>query len=111
MHVRIVWDDGVPVHYQATLANSYGGRRELIHGSEGAVRLAWTQGWDVQGKRDAGPGVGPSRIGSTRVRSQFVKVLTVRPVMVKMSTGIAILVTVNTHSHTSVRIQTRECYG
>lgn len=45
VHVRMVWDDGVPLHYQATLANSYGGRHEVIHGTEGAVRLAWTNGW------------------------------------------------------------------
>jgi hypothetical protein len=51
VHVRVEWDDGVPVHYQATLANSYGGRRELVHGTEGGVRLAWTKGWDAQGKR------------------------------------------------------------
>jgi predicted dehydrogenase len=45
VHVRMVWDDGVPLHYQATLANSYGGEHEVIHGTEGAVRLAGTSGW------------------------------------------------------------------
>jgi predicted dehydrogenase len=45
VHVRMVWDDGVPLHFQATLANSYGGEHEVIHGTEGAVRLAGTSGW------------------------------------------------------------------
>ncbi len=45
VHVQMVWDDGVPLHYQATLANSHGGEHEIIHGTEGAVRLAGTSGW------------------------------------------------------------------
>lgn len=43
--VRLGWDDGVVMSYQATIANSYGGRYEVINGSNGSVRLAATHGW------------------------------------------------------------------
>lgn len=43
--VRLFWDDGVIMSYQATIANSYGGRYELVNGSNGSVRLAGTHGW------------------------------------------------------------------
>ncbi|MGQ0815385.1 MAG: Gfo/Idh/MocA family protein [Gemmatimonadota bacterium] len=43
--VQLVFDDGVVMNYQATLANSYGGMYEVINGSNGSVRLAGTHGW------------------------------------------------------------------
>jgi predicted dehydrogenase len=43
--VQLVWDDGVGMNYQATLANSYGGSYEVINGSNGSLRLAATHGW------------------------------------------------------------------
>ncbi|MGQ0563007.1 MAG: Gfo/Idh/MocA family protein [Gemmatimonadota bacterium] len=43
--VQLVWEDGVVMNYQATLANSYGGAYEVINGSNGSVRLAGTHGW------------------------------------------------------------------
>jgi predicted dehydrogenase len=41
----LIWPDGVPLRYEATLANSNGGQWELFHGIYGAIRLAWTHGW------------------------------------------------------------------
>jgi len=41
----LVWPDDVVLHYEATLANSYGGQFELVHGINGALRLAWSHGW------------------------------------------------------------------
>ncbi|HYE02366.1 MAG TPA: Gfo/Idh/MocA family oxidoreductase [Phycisphaerales bacterium] len=37
--------DGVEMGYFATLGNSYQGRFETFHGSNAAIRLAWTAGW------------------------------------------------------------------
>lgn len=45
IHLRVHWDDGVVLAYQATLANSYGGEYEVLYGTHGAVRLAGTHGW------------------------------------------------------------------
>lgn len=57
------WDDGVSLKAEATLANSYGGQFEMIHGINGTTRLAWshawlfkeadapTQGWEVYATR------------------------------------------------------------
>ncbi len=57
------FDDGAPLQYDATLANSYGGRYEVLHGSNAAIKLAWshawmfkeadapTQGWEVYANR------------------------------------------------------------
>jgi predicted dehydrogenase len=45
IEVDLLWDDGLALRYQATLANSYGGQHEMLHGGQGAMRLAWTHGW------------------------------------------------------------------
>jgi len=37
--------DGVRLEYNATLANSFQGRHEIFHGSDAAIKLAWTAGW------------------------------------------------------------------
>ncbi|HYF14363.1 MAG TPA: Gfo/Idh/MocA family oxidoreductase [Phycisphaerales bacterium] len=39
------WDDGTRLHYDATLANSYQGKHEILHGSNAAIKLAWSHGW------------------------------------------------------------------
>lgn len=36
---------GADFSYRASLANSFGGRFELLRGSNAAVKLAWTHGW------------------------------------------------------------------
>ncbi len=58
------FDDGSTCTYEATLANSYGGEFELVHGTLGAMKLAWdagwmfkepdapTQGWEVYANRE-----------------------------------------------------------
>ncbi|MEZ6016323.1 MAG: Gfo/Idh/MocA family oxidoreductase [Planctomycetota bacterium] len=37
--------DGLECVWDGTITNTYGGRYELIHGTMGAVKLAWTHGW------------------------------------------------------------------
>ncbi|GJM19163.1 MAG: oxidoreductase [Phycisphaeraceae bacterium] len=39
------WDDGVVLEYSATLANSYGSKYEVFHGTNAAIKLSWTHGW------------------------------------------------------------------
>lgn len=63
IEVDLVWDDGVTLRYAATLASSYGGQFEILHGVNGTIRLAWshawlfkeadapTQGWEVYAAR------------------------------------------------------------
>lgn len=41
----LIWDDGVRLRYDATLANSYGAQYEMFYGVNGTIRLAWTHGW------------------------------------------------------------------
>jgi predicted dehydrogenase len=36
---------GAALHYEATLGNSYEGRRELFAGTNSAIQLAWSHGW------------------------------------------------------------------
>jgi predicted dehydrogenase len=43
--VQLAWADGVVMHYQATLANSYGGSYEIVNGTNASIRLAGTHGW------------------------------------------------------------------
>lgn len=43
--LQLFWEDGVVLNYQATLANSYGGTYEVVHGTHAALRLAGTHGW------------------------------------------------------------------
>ncbi len=37
--------DGLRLEYNATLANGFQGRHEILHGSDAAIKLAWTAGW------------------------------------------------------------------
>lgn len=37
--------DAVPMQYAASLANSFGGRFEVLRGSNAAIKLAWSHGW------------------------------------------------------------------
>ena len=62
---ELAFDDGTVCHYEATLANSFGGEHELVHGTLGAMKLAWdagwmfkepdapTQGWEVYANRES----------------------------------------------------------
>jgi predicted dehydrogenase len=45
IHTTLTWDDGVTLDYEATLANSFGGQYEVFHGTNAAVKLAWSHGW------------------------------------------------------------------
>jgi predicted dehydrogenase len=45
VHADLVFDDGINFSYRATLANSFGGEHELLHGTNSAVRLSGTHGW------------------------------------------------------------------
>jgi len=41
----LIWEDGVALRYQGTLASSYAGQHELFVGGQGTIRLAWSHGW------------------------------------------------------------------
>ena len=41
----LIFEDGAALQYGATLANSYNGTHELFHGSNAAIKLAWSHGW------------------------------------------------------------------
>ncbi len=41
----IQFEDGAVCSYNASLANSYEGRYEVLHGTNAAIKLAWTHGW------------------------------------------------------------------
>ena len=45
IHTTFLWDDGVSLDYEATLASSYGGQYEVLHGTNSALKLAWSHGW------------------------------------------------------------------
>ena len=45
IHATLTWDDGVSLNYEATLANSFGGQYEVFHGTNAAIKLAWSHGW------------------------------------------------------------------
>ncbi|HSJ14513.1 MAG TPA: Gfo/Idh/MocA family oxidoreductase, partial [Longimicrobiales bacterium] len=61
--LEVLWEDGTAAAWSGTLANSFGGRHEIVYGSMGAIRLAdthaWmfkeadapTQGWEVYAAR------------------------------------------------------------
>lgn len=65
IELELLWRDGVPLKYQATLANSYGGQHEIFYGTTATLRLGWrdgylfkeqdapTQGWEVYAPREA----------------------------------------------------------
>jgi predicted dehydrogenase len=42
---ELVWADKRRAHYEASLGNSYQGKQEIFHGSNAAIKLAWTHGW------------------------------------------------------------------
>jgi predicted dehydrogenase len=45
VHAELTFPGGLDCAWDGTIANSYGGRFELIHGTMGAVKLAWSHGW------------------------------------------------------------------
>lgn len=45
VHAELEFPGGLSCTWDGTLTNSYGGRFELIHGTMGAVKLAWSHGW------------------------------------------------------------------
>jgi len=45
VHASLRWEDGTTVQCEATLANSHGGQRELLYGTNAAFDLAWSHGW------------------------------------------------------------------
>lgn len=45
VELDLMWDDGVALRYQATLASSFGGAHELFVGGQASMRLAWSHGW------------------------------------------------------------------
>jgi len=63
IEARLRWEDGVALDYRASLGTSFGRQHEILHGSNGTVRLAWsngvlfreadapTEGWEVYANR------------------------------------------------------------
>ncbi len=45
VHLAVHWDDRVVLNYEASLGTSYGGIYEIVQGSNGTVKLAWSHGW------------------------------------------------------------------
>jgi predicted dehydrogenase len=45
IHCDLAFAGSVNLQYQATLANSFEGRYEVFHGSNAAIKLAWTAAW------------------------------------------------------------------
>ena len=45
VHANYKWASGVELQWEGTITNSYGDRYEMIHGTMGAVKLAWSHGW------------------------------------------------------------------
>ncbi len=43
--LQLEFEDGAVLSYDATLANTYGGRYEVLHGTNAAIKLAWSHGW------------------------------------------------------------------
>jgi predicted dehydrogenase len=41
----LIYENGQALQYGATLANSYGGTYEVLHGSNAAIKLGWSHGW------------------------------------------------------------------
>ncbi len=41
----LMFEDGATLAYDATLANSYGGKHEVFYGSNAAIKLGWSHGW------------------------------------------------------------------
>jgi predicted dehydrogenase len=45
VRASLLFDDGADMGYEATLANSFGGRYELLYAEMSAFKLAWSHGW------------------------------------------------------------------
>jgi predicted dehydrogenase len=45
IHCQFEFPGGKALQYEATLANSFDSDYELISGTQGAIKLAWTRGW------------------------------------------------------------------
>jgi predicted dehydrogenase len=45
VHTQMNMGDGAMLTYVASLGNSYEGRYEVLHGSNAAIKLAWSHGW------------------------------------------------------------------
>jgi predicted dehydrogenase len=45
VQIEGAYNEGVRMQYAASLANSYGGRAEVLRGSNASMKLAWTHGW------------------------------------------------------------------
>ena len=45
VHCEFIFDDGLTLEYGATLANSYEQTYELLCGTMGAMKMAWSHGW------------------------------------------------------------------
>ncbi|MHC5064771.1 MAG: Gfo/Idh/MocA family protein [Planctomycetota bacterium] len=45
IHCELAYPKGLAMSYQATLCNSFAGQHELLVGTMGTVKLAWTAGW------------------------------------------------------------------
>ena len=45
VHARLTFKDGAALDWSATLGNSYEGTHEVMMGTMGAVKLAWSHGW------------------------------------------------------------------
>ncbi|MBL9001788.1 MAG: Gfo/Idh/MocA family oxidoreductase [Phycisphaerae bacterium] len=45
IHCDFHYADGVMLSYSASICNSYEGRYEVFHGSNAAIKLAWSHGW------------------------------------------------------------------
>ena len=45
VQAQFLFDDGLALDWSCTLANSLGGRHEVLGGAMGAIKLAWTHGW------------------------------------------------------------------
>ncbi len=45
IHLNFALEGGSVMNYHASLANSFGGRYELLRGTNAAVKLSWTHGW------------------------------------------------------------------
>jgi len=45
VHAKMTYKDGSQLDWSATLGNTYNGTQELLMGTMGTVRLAWSHGW------------------------------------------------------------------
>lgn len=45
VQAAFIFGDGTAMSFEASLANSYGNQQEVIRGTNGSFRLAWTHGW------------------------------------------------------------------